>query len=138
MLGDAVLYAASRATSTAFESVSRKAAWTVTAGVLFFCAFVSALIVAYQLLEPRLGAVNTVAAISAVCLLVGLFCLSLPNMIERAERRRLAAERSASPVATTVAAVDEEAKQAVDYFGAVQVVGAAFLFGLGAARKLKR
>jgi hypothetical protein len=99
---------------------------------------VSALIVAYQLLEPRLGAVNTVAAISAVCLLVGLFCLSLPNMIERAERRRLAAERSASPVATTVAAVDEEAKQAVDYFGAVQVVGAAFLFGLGAARKLKR
>jgi len=137
MLGDAVLYAASRATSTAFESVSRKAAWTVTAGVLFFCAFVSALIVAYQLLEPRLGAVNTIAAISAVCLLVGLFCLSLPNMIERAERRRLAAERSASPVATTVAAVDEE-KQAVDYFGAVQVVGAAFLFGLGAARKLKR
>ena len=95
MLGDAVLYAASRATSTAFENVSRKAAWTVTAGVLFFCAFVSALIVAYQLLEPRLGAVNTVAAISAVCLLVGLFCLSLPNMIERAERRRLAAERNA-------------------------------------------
>ena len=74
MLGDAVLYAASRATSTAFENVSRKAAWTVTAGVLFFCAFVSALIVAYQLLEPRLGAVNTIAAISAVCLLVGLFC----------------------------------------------------------------
>jgi hypothetical protein len=31
-----------------------------------------------------------------------------------------------------------EAKQAVDYFGAVRVVGAAFLFGLGAARKLKR
>ena len=91
-----------------------------------------------MLLEPRLGAVNTIAVISAVCLLVGLFCLSLPNMIERAERRRLAAERSASPVATAVAAVDEEAKQAVDYFGAVQVVGAAFLFGLGAARKLKR
>ena len=48
-----------------------------------------------------------------------------------------ARERKMYP-STTVAAVDEEAKQAVDYFGAVQMVGAAFLFGLGAARKLKR
>ena len=29
-------------------------------------------------------------------------------------------------------------KEAVDYFGALQVVGAAFLFGLSAARRLKR
>ena len=47
-------------------------------------------------------------------------------------------KRQTSPVATTVAVVDEEAKEAVDYFGALQVVGAAFLFGLGAARRLKR
>jgi uncharacterized membrane protein YdcZ (DUF606 family) len=138
MLGDAVLYAARRATSTAIENVSRKAAWTSVAAGFFLCALVSALFVAYRFLEPRIGAVNSVAAISAVCLLMGLVCLSLPSMIERAERRRLSAERSASPVATTVAAVDEEAKQAVDYFGAVQLLGAAFLFGLGAARKLKR
>jgi hypothetical protein len=138
MLGDAVLYAARRATSTAIENVSRKAAWTSVAAGFFLCALVSALFVAYRFLEPRIGALNSVAAISAVCLLMGLVCLSLPSMIERAERRRLSAERSASPVATTVAAVDEEAKQAVDYFGAVQLLGAAFLFGLGAARKLKR
>jgi hypothetical protein len=41
-------------------------------------------------------------------------------------------------VSTAVAAVDEEAKEAVDYFGALRVVGAAFLFGMGAARRLKR
>jgi hypothetical protein len=59
-------------------------------------------------------------------------------MIDRARRRRAKASHSASPVATTAAAIDEEAKQAVDYFGALRLVGAAFYFGLGAARKLKR
>jgi hypothetical protein len=143
MLGDAFLYAASRATSTAIDDVSRKAAWAATAAAFLLCALISALIVAYWFVEPGVGTVNAVAIISATCLLIGLICLSLPNVIERAERRRAAAARAAavraaSPVATTVAAVDEEAKQAVDYFGAVQVVGAAFIFGLGAARKLKR
>jgi hypothetical protein len=137
MLGDAVLYAASRATSTAIDNVSRKAAWVATAGAFFLCALVSALIIAYWFVEPRVGTVNAVAIISATCLLIGLVCLWLPNMIERADGRRAQAARNASPVATTVAAMDEEAKQAVDYFGALRVVGAAFLFGLGAARKLK-
>ena len=50
---------------------------------------------------------------------------------------RAKAERNAAPVATMVAAVDEEAREAVDYFGALRVIGAAFLFGLGAARRLK-
>jgi hypothetical protein len=138
MLGDAVLYAARRATSTAIEDVSRRAAWSATAGAFLLCALVSALIVAYWYIEPKAGTINAVAMISAACFLVGLICLSLPGAIERAERRRAAADRNAAPVATTVAAVDEEARQAVDYFGALQVVGAAFLFGLGAARKLKR
>ena len=134
MLGDAVLYAASRATSTAIDNFSRKATWVATSGAFFLCALVSAIIIAYWSVEPRVGTVNAVAT----CLLIGLVCLSLPNMIERADRRRAEAARDASPVATTVAAMDEEAKQAVDYFGALRVVGAAFLFGLGAARKLKR
>jgi hypothetical protein len=138
MLGDVVLYAANRATSTALENVSRKAAWTAAASAFLLCSLVSALLGAYWLIEPRVGTGNAVAIISGACLLTGLICLSLPSLIERTERRRAAAERDASPVATTVAAVDEEAKQAVDYFGALQVVGAAFLFGLGAARKLTR
>jgi len=59
----------------------------------------------------------------------------VPVIIEKAEARR---RNKGSPVSTAVAAVDEEAKQAVDYFGALQVVGTAFLFGLGAARRLRR
>jgi hypothetical protein len=137
MLGDAILYAARRATSTAVENVERKVAWTATAGAFLLCALVSALIVVYQFLETRVGTLNAVALISATCLLIGLLCLSLPSIIERGQHRQANASHSASPVATTVAAIDEEAKQAVDYFGALRVVGAAFIFGLGAARKLK-
>jgi hypothetical protein len=138
VLGDAILYAVRRATSTAVENVERKAAWAAAASAFLLCALISALIVAYQFLEPRVGTVHAVALISAVCLLMGLICLWLPGMIERAERQSAQAARTASPVATTVAAVNEEAAQAVDYFGALRVVGAAFLFGLGAARKLRR
>ena len=110
----------------------------MAAFAFLLCALVSALIVAYQLLETRVGTLNAVALISAACLLVGLLCVSLPSTIDRAQRRQAQASNSASPVAETAAAIDEEAKQAVDYFGALRVVGAAFLFGLGAARKLKR
>jgi hypothetical protein len=138
MLGDAILYAASRATSSAIENVERKVAWSATAGAFLLCALISALIVAYQFLETRVGTVNAVALISAACLLIGLVCLWLPSMIDRSERRGAHGGHNAAPVATTEAAVDEEAKQAVDYFGALRVVGAAFLFGLGSARKLKR
>jgi hypothetical protein len=137
MIGDAILYAVRSATSTAVGNVERKVAWTAAAGALLLCALVAALLVAFQLLEPRVGVSNAVALISVACLLIGLFCLSLPDRIDRAQREQ-AASSSASPVATTAAAIDEETKQAVDYFGALRIVSAAFLFGLGAARKLKR
>ena len=134
MLGDAVLYAASRATSTAIENVSRRAAWTVMAAAFLICGLVFALVLAFWLAEPHVGALRAAAAIAAACALIGLGCLAMPWLIERVEQMR---RKQASPVAATVAVVDEEAKEAVDYFGALQVVGAAFLFGLGAARRLK-
>ena len=87
MLGDAILYAVRRATSTAVGNVERKVAWTAAAGALLLCALVAALVVAYQLLEPRVGVPNAVALISVACLLLGLICLSLPNAIERADAR---------------------------------------------------
>lgn len=137
MIGDAILYAVQRATSNAVGNVERKVAWTAAAGTLLLCSLVAALVVAYQLLEPRVGMSSAVALISVACLLIGLFCLSMPNRLDRAQHEQAKPSRSASSVATTAAAIDEETKQAVDYFGAVRVVGAAFLFGLGAARKLK-
>jgi uncharacterized membrane protein YqjE len=135
MLGDAVLYAASRATSTAIENVSRRATWTAMAATFLICGLVFVLVLAFWLAEPQIGALRAAAAIAAACVVIGIGCLGMPWLIERVEQMR---RRQASPVAATVAVVDEEAKEAVDYFGAMQVVGAAFLFGLGAARRLKR
>lgn len=78
MIGDAILYAVQRATSTAVGNVERKVAWTAAAGALLLCALVAALVVVYQLLEPRVGISNAVALISVACLLIGLFCLLCP------------------------------------------------------------
>ena len=135
MLGDAVLYAASRATHNALENVSRRVTWTAAAGLFLASALVFALMLAFWLAEPRVGALHAAAGIAGVCFAIGLLCLAMPWMIERSERTRF---RSGSPVANTVAVVDGEAHEAVDYFGALRVVGAAFLFGLGAARRLRR
>ncbi len=135
MIGDAVLYAASRATHSALDNVSRRVTWIAIAGVFLVAAMVLAIIAAYMLAEPRFGSLQAIAMIAGVCVLVALVSMSVPAMIEKAEARK---RNKGSPVATAAAAVDAEAKQAVDYFGAMQVVGTAFLFGLGAARRLKR
>ena len=136
MLGDAlILYAASRATSTAVEDVTRRATWTAGAAAFLLSGLVFALIVAFWVAEQYLGARNAAGAIAVACLVIGVVCLFMPTIIERIER---AGKKHQSPMATTVSVVEDEAKEAVDYFGALQVVGAAFLFGLGAARRLKR
>jgi len=135
MIGDAVLYAASRATHSALENVSRRVTWIAIAGAFLVAAMVLAIIAAYMLAEPRFGALQAIGMIAGVCVLAALISLSVPAMIDRAEARK---RDKGSAMATAAAAVDQEAKQAVDYFGAMQVVGTALLFGLGAARRLKR
>ena len=135
MIGDAVLYAASRATHSALENVSRRVTWMAISGVFLIAAMVLAIIAAYMVAEPRFGPLAAIGIIASGCVLAGLVSMSVPVIIEKIEERR---RNKGSPMSTAVAAVDEEAKQAVDYFGALQVVGTAFLFGLGAARRLRR
>jgi hypothetical protein len=135
MIGDAVLYATSRATHSALENVSRRVTWTAIAAVFLLAAMVLAIIAAYIVAEPKFGTLRAIGMLAGACALVGVIALSVPWMVDKAEQR---ARRKPSTVSSAVAAVDQEAKQAVDYFGAMQVVGTAFLFGLGAARRLRR
>jgi hypothetical protein len=135
MIGDAVLYAASRATHSALENVSRRLTWMAISGAFLVAAMVLAIIAAYMVAEPRFGPLAAIGIIAGGCVLAGIVSMSVPVIIEKVEARR---RDKGSPVSTAVAAVDEEAKQAVDYFGALQVVGTAFLFGLGAAQRLRR
>ena len=135
MLGDAVLYAVRRAASTAIQNVERQAAWTAAAATFLLCALVTALIAAYQILQPLTGSVGAVALIGIACGLIGLGCLSLPGMTDSESAEEVG---TPTPLSAIEGAFNEEAREAVDYFGAVRVVTTAFLFGLGVARKLKR
>ena len=58
MIGDAVLYAASRATHSALDNVSRRVTWLAIAGVFLVAAMVLAIIAAYMLAEPRFGSLQ--------------------------------------------------------------------------------
>jgi len=135
MIGDAVLYAASRATHSAVENVSRRVTWTGIGVAFFIATLVLVLVAAYLLLRPGLGSLGAVAALAGACCLIGIAALYVPMMIDKAEER---SRPSGTPVANAVAAIDEEAHEAVDYFGALRMVSAAFLFGLGAGRRLRR
>lgn len=135
MIGDAVLYAASRATHSALENVSRRLTWTAIAVVFLLAALVLAIIALHLVLEPRLGALASVGAIAGGSALIGITCLSMPWLIEQIEARK---RDRGSPMSHAVTAIDEEAKEVVDHFGALQVVATAFLFGLSTARRLRR
>lgn len=134
MIGDVVLYAASRATHSAMESVSRRVTWTVLAAAFLLTALVLAVIALHLVLEPRLGALASVGLIAVGSALIGIACLSMPAILEQIEARR---RNRGSPTANAVAAIDQEAKEVVDYFGALQVVASAFLFGLSAGRRVR-
>ena len=55
MIGDGLLYAASRATHFAIENVSRRLTWTAIAAAFLLCALVLSIIAAYMAAEPIFG-----------------------------------------------------------------------------------
>ncbi len=137
MLGKLLSYAATRAAGEAVDGLARRAIWTGLAAVLMVFAFGIALTVAYWSLAPEFGSTQTAVAMALACLAAGFAALAVPTIIERAKKAETAAATN-NPVTQTVAAVKEETEAAADYFGAVQVVASAFMFGLGTARQLRR
>lgn len=135
MIGQAVLYAANRATHTAIDSVARRITWTAIAAVFFICALVFALIAGYWYAVRFVEPLYASGLVAGGCILVGLIALSVPSIVDWFKSL---GERRKSTMETAVDTAKAEAREAVDYFGAMQVVGAAFLFGMGAARRLKQ
>ena len=136
MIGDAVLYAASRATHSALDNVSRRVTWMAIAGVFLVAAMVLAIIAAYM---ARRAALRLLARDrhDRWRLRAGGSHQHVGAGDDR-EGRSAKAQQGRRPWRLPLPPSMHEAKQAVDYFGAMQVVGTAFLFGLGAARRLKR
>jgi hypothetical protein len=142
MFGNILMYAANRATQGAVGNIARQASWGGVAVLLLLAGGVFSLIVAYLMLDSQFGAPEAGVILAAVCFVAGLICLSIPGLLEKAEKKAAHSAHAVQsvPVALsgeTAQVVHDEMTDAVDYFGAVRVVGSAFLLGLGIARKVK-
>jgi len=133
MIGDAVLYAANRATGDAVAKVSRSIGW-YAAGVLMLIVAVGLVLTAiFWLLQPELGSVAAALVIAGAVGLLGGASLAVPSLIAAREKAEELREAEVSPMAD----VSEEASQAVDYFGAARVLLTAFVLGISAGRTVK-
>jgi hypothetical protein len=139
MLGSIAMYVANRAAGGAVGSVTRWATWGAIASVFALIGLAFASVAAYAILEPRFGPAISAGLIAAAAMLLAGASVLAPTVLDAAERRRAArVAAKEGPVAATVDAVAEETSAAVDYFGPLQVVSAAFLVGLRAGRSVRR
>ncbi len=132
--------AATRVAGDAVDGIARRAMWGAIAALFLLTSFVLSLMVVFWIYEPTYGAVPVALTIAGVCAAVALLAIAMPAFADWRKRRsaarvKAAAAAPASPMAEVSAAVDQETAAAVDYFGALQVVASAFMFGLGAARQ---
>ncbi len=133
MIGDAVLYAANRATGDAVAKVSRSIGW-YAAGVLMLIVAAGLVLTAiFWLLQSELGSVAAALVIAGAVGLLGGASLAVPSLIAAKEKADEQREAEVSPLAD----VSEEASQAVDYFGAARVLLTAFVLGISAGRTVK-
>jgi hypothetical protein len=139
MISEVVAYAASRATSGAVESISRRAAWFAFGGVVLLFGLFFAIMAAFWIVEPIYGAVKSAGLIAGGCLIAGLLCFAVPGAVQLVQRRRANQQAEATtPVNETIQAVNVEAAEAIDYFGPVRVMATAFMFGMSAGKQLRR
>ena len=135
MLGEATFYALKRITSSAVEHVSREAIWMAIAVPPALSGFVFALIAAYWFIQPLIGSAKAAGIVAASCVLVAVVCFFMPSIIESMKSKK---EPALPPGVTAFSVAKDEAKAAVDFFGAFRLVSSAFVFGLGLGRRLKK
>ena len=142
MISEVVAYAANRATGGAVDSISRRAGWYAAGGVVFLFGAMFAIMAAFWYLEPRYGTTQSAAFIAGACVLAALLCFAVPTAIEAAKQRKAKADLQSAAAAAgtseTMQAVNDEATEAIDYFGPIRVMVTAFMFGLGAAKQAKQ
>jgi hypothetical protein len=141
MLSSLFKYAATRVAGEAVDGLARRALWGGVAALFMTTSFVLGLMIAFWIFEPQYGAVPTAIAIAGVCVTLALISMAVPVFIDwRKRRAAVAAKASVSEPSVVVQAsnaLQDETEAAVDYFGAIQVIASAFVFGLGAARQIR-
>jgi hypothetical protein len=134
MITDAVLYAAGRAAGHTAEKLTRTVVWFALATFVSTLAAIAGVIGLFWYFEPTLGAVGAALTLAASGFVIALALASVPSLMTVVEA---AAEKQKDPVAESLKAVETEATEAVNYFGAAKVLISAFVLGIGAARSLR-
>jgi hypothetical protein len=136
MLGRALSYAASRLASRAVDSVERRIVWGSISAVLMLAALVFVLTATFVYLQAQYGTFQSAIILAVFCAALGFALFWVPSALDRIEE--LAVKDDDGPAEELADAIDEEAREAVDTFGALQVAVSAFMLGLNAARGLKQ
>lgn len=135
MIADAASYVTSRIAEGAAESIGPKLAWGAGVLLLAIAALVFGFSAAHSYLSAIYGSLDAALAIAGACLVLLIFLIVVPWVFGRARR---ATAVSLKYDQSALEAVDEEAKDVIDYFGAAKVMATAFMFGFSAARRIKR
>ncbi|MBU1211208.1 MAG: hypothetical protein KJ587_08040 [Alphaproteobacteria bacterium] len=134
MIGKALTYTASRLASRAVDSVERKIVWGGIAGIFMIAAFIFGLTASFVYLQVHYGTLQAALILTIGCAALALAVSWMPSALDRIEDY---ADDTGTPAEELAEAVDDEAKEAVDTFGPLQVATSAFMLGLSAARGLK-
>lgn len=135
MIGNALTYAASRLASRAVDSVERKIVWGGVSGIFIIAALIFGLTASFVYLQAQYGTMQSAIAMMIACAALALVVSWMPTILNKVEKY---AEADETPGEQLVDAVDEEAREAVDFFGPLQVTVSAFMLGLNAGRGLKQ
>lgn len=134
MLSEAASYVTDRVTETAVERLWPKLALGAAIVTCLLSAIAFALVALYALLGPVLGRAEAAAVIGAGCLVLALVLVLGGWAYSRARRSHQSHDGDGH---ATLAAVEEEAREVIDYFGTARVLATAFMFGFSAARRVK-
>ena len=134
MLGSALTYTASRLASRAVDSVERKIVWSGISAILMIAALVFVLTATFLYLQTQFGTLNASLLLAGTCCALGVVFFWMPSILDNIEKYA-DDETTAEKLGD---AIDQEAEEAVDTFGALQVGVSAFMLGLNAARSIKK
>lgn len=134
MISDAASYVTDKIAQSATERFAAAFAWAAVIGIFVTAAVAFALVAGYLHLAALYGSFEAATMLAGCCLLVALLAWMLPKILRSAPRMDDSAEGQPTDA---MRAVEEEARDVVDYFGSAKVLATAFMFGFSAARRIK-
>lgn len=139
MLGNLLTFGAARLAGRAVDSMERRIVWGGLSGFLMLAALTFGLIAGFIYLQSHYGTMQAALALMLACAVAGLLVSFVPAIITKLENRARANAQANTTAAERLSeTVDEQAHEAVDFLGPMQVAISAFMLGLNAGRGVRR